>query len=191
MDAYGRAASYLSVGQSYRYDNPLLKRPLALTGALGYDTRAKLHLIERLEEATETREGANTGSAGVRPVPVRPPVAHSSSSSAGDVPPRVDQGSGGLVGVMVAQPSSFVAVGLDAISDAWPQAPARPSARTSPRTRRRCGTYTNYRFMRADTDHQRLREAAVASVLATLPARFSSRAVTNDEAQPSLLRQRG
>ena len=30
MDAYWRAASYLSVGQVYLYDNPLLKRPLAL-----------------------------------------------------------------------------------------------------------------------------------------------------------------
>ncbi len=31
MDAYWRAANYLSVGQLYLYDNPLLKRPLALT----------------------------------------------------------------------------------------------------------------------------------------------------------------
>ncbi len=30
MDAYWRAASYLSVGQIYLYDNLLLKRPLAL-----------------------------------------------------------------------------------------------------------------------------------------------------------------
>src|SRR6202045_4905408 len=30
MDAYWRAANYLSVGQMYLYDNPLLKRPLAL-----------------------------------------------------------------------------------------------------------------------------------------------------------------
>jgi xylulose-5-phosphate/fructose-6-phosphate phosphoketolase len=29
MDAYWRAANYLSVGQMYLYDNPLLKRPLA------------------------------------------------------------------------------------------------------------------------------------------------------------------
>src|SRR5947209_13808282 len=29
MDAYWRAANYLSVGQIYLYDNPLLKRPLA------------------------------------------------------------------------------------------------------------------------------------------------------------------
>ena len=28
MDAYWRAANYLSVGQIYLYDNPLLKRPL-------------------------------------------------------------------------------------------------------------------------------------------------------------------
>jgi xylulose-5-phosphate/fructose-6-phosphate phosphoketolase len=30
MDAYWRAANYLSVGQIYLYDNPLLRRPLAL-----------------------------------------------------------------------------------------------------------------------------------------------------------------
>ena len=31
MDAYWRAANYLSVGQIYLYDNPLLKRPLLLS----------------------------------------------------------------------------------------------------------------------------------------------------------------
>ena len=31
MDAYWRAANYLSVGQLYLYDNPLLRRPLALS----------------------------------------------------------------------------------------------------------------------------------------------------------------
>ena len=31
MDAYWRAANYLSVGQIYLYDNPLLKRPLRLS----------------------------------------------------------------------------------------------------------------------------------------------------------------
>ncbi len=31
MDAYWRAANYLSVGQLYLYDNPLLKRPLTLS----------------------------------------------------------------------------------------------------------------------------------------------------------------
>ena len=31
MDAYWRAANYLSVGQIYLYANPLLKRPLVLT----------------------------------------------------------------------------------------------------------------------------------------------------------------
>ena len=30
MDAYWRAANYLSVGQMYLHDNPLLKEPLAL-----------------------------------------------------------------------------------------------------------------------------------------------------------------
>ena len=31
MDAYWRAANYLSVGQIYLYDNPLLRRPLKLS----------------------------------------------------------------------------------------------------------------------------------------------------------------
>src|ERR1700722_8718974 len=31
IDAYWRAANYLSVGQIYLYDNPLLRRPLAPT----------------------------------------------------------------------------------------------------------------------------------------------------------------
>ena len=30
MDAYWRAANYLSVGQIYLYDNPLLREPLKL-----------------------------------------------------------------------------------------------------------------------------------------------------------------
>jgi len=30
MDAYWRAANYLSVGQIYLYDNPLLKKPLTI-----------------------------------------------------------------------------------------------------------------------------------------------------------------
>ena len=30
MHAYWRAANYLSVGQMYLYDNPLLRRPLVL-----------------------------------------------------------------------------------------------------------------------------------------------------------------
>ena len=30
LDAYWRAANYLSVGQIYLYDNPLLKKPLSL-----------------------------------------------------------------------------------------------------------------------------------------------------------------
>ena len=31
MDAYWRAANYLSVGQIYLYDNPLLREPLKLS----------------------------------------------------------------------------------------------------------------------------------------------------------------
>jgi phosphoketolase len=38
MDAYWRAANYLSVGQIYLYDNPLLKRALELMAqVLGAD----------------------------------------------------------------------------------------------------------------------------------------------------------
>ena len=51
MDAYWRAANYLSVGQIYLYDNPLLKLPLTkehikprLLGHWGDDTRFELHL---------------------------------------------------------------------------------------------------------------------------------------------------
>ena len=50
MDAYWRAANYLSVGQIYLYDNPLLKRPLALADVktavrpLGHHPRTELHL---------------------------------------------------------------------------------------------------------------------------------------------------
>ena len=51
MDAYWRAANYLSVGQIYLYDNPLLKEPLKLSHvkplrgrALGHDAGPELHL---------------------------------------------------------------------------------------------------------------------------------------------------
>ena len=48
IDAYWRAANYLSVGQIYLYDNPLLRRPLSArgreahaAGPLGHDPRAR------------------------------------------------------------------------------------------------------------------------------------------------------
>ena len=51
LDAYWRAANYLSVGQIYLYDNPLLKKPLdqgahqaAPARPLGDDAGAELHL---------------------------------------------------------------------------------------------------------------------------------------------------
>ena len=51
MNAYWRAANYLSVGQIYLYDNPLLKEPLKLShvkplvvGTLGHDAGPELHL---------------------------------------------------------------------------------------------------------------------------------------------------
>ena len=47
LDAYWRAANYLSVGQIYLLDNPLLREPLQLEhikprllGPLGHDARA-------------------------------------------------------------------------------------------------------------------------------------------------------
>ena len=49
MDAYWRAANYLSVGQIYLYANPLLREPLqarahqaAPAGPLGHDARARI-----------------------------------------------------------------------------------------------------------------------------------------------------
>ena len=51
MNAYWRAANYLSVGQIYLYDNPLLKRAAETVAretagrrALGHDAGAELHL---------------------------------------------------------------------------------------------------------------------------------------------------
>ena len=51
MDAYWRAANYLSVGQIYLYDNPLLKEPLHACAReahaarpLGHHARAEFHL---------------------------------------------------------------------------------------------------------------------------------------------------
>ena len=48
MDAYWRAANYLSVGQIYLYDNPLLKRPLQLTDVkhllLGHGARRRVRI---------------------------------------------------------------------------------------------------------------------------------------------------
>ena len=51
IDAYWRAANYLSVGQIYLYDNPLLKKPLTkehikprLLGHWGTTPGPELHL---------------------------------------------------------------------------------------------------------------------------------------------------
>ena len=51
LDAYWRAANYLSVGQIYLYNNPLLRQPLKLeayqaatAGTLGDDARPELRL---------------------------------------------------------------------------------------------------------------------------------------------------
>ena len=42
MNAYWRAANYLSVGQIYLYDNPLLKRPLKLSDVKPLVVRKRL-----------------------------------------------------------------------------------------------------------------------------------------------------
>ena len=51
MDAYWRAANYLSVGQIYLYDNPLLRTAAGAVGreaaggrALGHDPGPEFHL---------------------------------------------------------------------------------------------------------------------------------------------------
>jgi phosphoketolase len=43
MDAYRRAANYLSVGQIYLYDNPLLKKPLTVA-----HVKHMLHMLHML-----------------------------------------------------------------------------------------------------------------------------------------------
>jgi hypothetical protein len=60
MNAYWRAANYVSVGQIYLYDNPLLKEPAqagtrqALGGfALGNDARAELYLRSSKQDHQE------------------------------------------------------------------------------------------------------------------------------------------
>ena len=71
IDAYWRAANYLSVGQIYLLDNPLLREPLkpehqaAAAGPLGHDTRAELHLgprrSRRSRRAISTRSRRRPG----------------------------------------------------------------------------------------------------------------------------------
>ena len=65
LDAYWRAANYLSVGQIYLLDNPLLREPLApehvkprLLGHLGHDARAQPHL--RAHEPRDPRSATWT-----------------------------------------------------------------------------------------------------------------------------------
>ncbi len=67
IDAYWRAANYLSVGQIYLLDNPLLREPLAPEHVqaaparpLGHDARAELHL--RPHEPGHPRAGTSTRS---------------------------------------------------------------------------------------------------------------------------------
>ncbi len=44
MNAWWRAANYLSVGQIYLKDNPLLRRPIESNWSLGNDRRTKFYL---------------------------------------------------------------------------------------------------------------------------------------------------
>ena len=64
MDAYWRAANYLSVGQIYLYDNPLLKRPLALADIKYHAARALgHHARDRISSTfTSTAPSRNTNS---------------------------------------------------------------------------------------------------------------------------------
>jgi XFP N-terminal domain len=55
IDSYWRAANYLSVGQIYLYDNPLLKKPLA-----------KEHIKPRLLGHWGTTPGSGTGLSSIR-----------------------------------------------------------------------------------------------------------------------------
>ena len=64
IDAYWRAANYLSVGQIYLLDNPLLKEPLQLkhvkaapVGPLGHDAGAELRLRASESDHSGIRPG--------------------------------------------------------------------------------------------------------------------------------------
>ena len=84
MDAYWRAANDLSAGQIYLYDNPLLKRPLALT-----DVKPIL-LAQKLTESAGLDESLFTGLA-TPPRSSRP----SHQSVMGRPPPSIKNGGGG------------------------------------------------------------------------------------------------
>ena len=64
MDAYWRAANYLSVGQIYLYDNPLLKRRRAFCDQV----RWIAELAERTLESAHDRARIDTRLARVREV---------------------------------------------------------------------------------------------------------------------------
>ena len=79
MDAYWRAANYLSVGQIYLHDNPLLRSPLTLAHVkplvVGHwgTTPGELELSlasKVLRLSTETRRGVESASLiGLYPTP--------------------------------------------------------------------------------------------------------------------------
>jgi prepilin-type processing-associated H-X9-DG protein len=58
MNAYWRAANYLSVGQIYLYDNPLLREPLTLAHI---KPRLLGHWADFFSSATRHNDGTNVG----------------------------------------------------------------------------------------------------------------------------------
>ena len=73
MDAYWRAANYVSVGQIYLYDNPLLKRPLDIadvkplvvshwgtTPGQNFIYGGRVHFVQKVAVSTLHRSIADT-----------------------------------------------------------------------------------------------------------------------------------
>ena len=69
MDAYWRAANYLSVGQIYLYDNPLLKRPLTFEDVkhmlLGHRAVSRSFVPPPPEAQAEQEATGSTGNGSV------------------------------------------------------------------------------------------------------------------------------
>ena len=55
MDAYWRAANYLSVGQIYLYDNPLLRQPLRLEHVVAETLDRIIAEIKRIQSEARTK----------------------------------------------------------------------------------------------------------------------------------------
>ena len=59
IDAYWRAANYLSVGQIYLFDNPLLKRPLEKTDVKPRVSSATGARLQASTSSTSTSTGSS------------------------------------------------------------------------------------------------------------------------------------